>query len=95
MTTNFPFLNLDTTLDKDSTPGKKLPLFNKLRGSKQMFLLPSSSLRELPNNLGLNHITRSKHFSANANYFLLILIIYASAMKLRGNTFYKLLKVAP
>ena len=53
MSTNFPFLNLDTTLDKDSTPGKKLPLFSKLRGSKQMFLLPSSSLRELPNNLGL------------------------------------------
>ena len=63
MSTNFPFLNLDTTLNKDSTPGKKkLPSFNKLRGSKQMFLLPSSSLRELPNNLGLNHTIRSEHF---------------------------------
>ena len=60
--------------------------------NRLMFLLPSSSLRKLRNNLGLNHITRSKHFSANANYFLLILIIYASAMKPRGNTFYKLLK---
>ena len=58
-----------------------------------MFLLPSSSLRELPNNLGLNHTIRSEHFWANANYFLLILIIYASAMKPRGITFYKLLKL--
>ena len=57
-----------------------------------MFSLPSSSLRELPNNLGLTHTIRSKHFWANANYFLLILIIYASAMKPRGNTFYNLLK---
>ena len=73
---------------------KKLPLFNKLRASKQMFLLPSSSLRKLPNNLGLNHTIRSNHFWANANYFLLILIIYASVMKPRGNTFYKLLKLS-
>ena len=71
MSTNFPFLNLDTTLNKDSTPGKKITFINKLRGSKQMFLLPSSSLRELPNDLGLTrslwvpgltHTIRSKHF---------------------------------
>ena len=71
---------------------KKLPLFNKLRGSKQTFSLPLSSLRKLPNNLDLTHTIRSNHFWSNANYFLLILIIYASAMKPRGNTFYKLLK---
>ena len=62
MTTNFPFPNLDTTLNKNSSPGKKLRLFNELRGANQTFLLPSSSLRKLPNNLGLNHTIRSKHF---------------------------------
>ena len=92
---SFLFLNLDTTLikNKNSTAGKELPaLFTKLRGSKQTFSLPWSSLRKLPNNLGLNHTIRSKRFWANANYFLRILIIYASEMKPRGNTFYKLLK---